>query len=72
MVPIYLDDSATTALLPEAWEAMRPAMLSGFGNPSSAHWAGRKARQLLEYARERSAALLGAAPAEVTFTSGAT
>src|SRR5215218_5747406 len=69
MRPIYLDHNATTPLLPEAWEAMRDVPP---GNPSSAHAAGRKARQALEDAREKVAALLGARPEEVTFTSGAT
>jgi cysteine desulfurase len=72
MPPIYLDFNATTPLLPEACEAMRPLMTENFGNPSSAHQAGRKARQALEDARERIAGLLGAFPDEVTFTSGAT
>jgi cysteine desulfurase len=72
MRPIYLDHNATTPMLPEAWDAMRPAMAEAFGNPTSAHHAGRAARRLLEDARERVAALLGAAPDEVTFTSGAT
>lgn len=71
MDPIYLDWNATTPLLPEAWEAMRPAM-EVVGNPSSAHHAGRKARRLLEDAREQVATLLGAGPDEVFFTSGAT
>src|SRR5580765_4558422 len=69
MTPIYLDHNATTPLLPEAWEAMRAV---AFGNPSSAHHAGRAARRALEDARERVAALVGAAPDEVLFTSGAT
>lgn len=68
---LYLDSNATTPLRPEAWEAMRPA-LEAFGNPASAHHAGRKARQLLEAAREQVADHLGASPEEVTFTSGAT
>jgi cysteine desulfurase len=72
MHPIYLDHNATTPLLPAAWEAMRPLMADTFGNPASAHHAGRKARQALEAARESVAALLGASPDEVTFTSGAT
>ena len=69
MRPIYLDHNATTPLLPEAAAAMRGVP---FGNPASAHAAGRAARRLLEDARERVAALLGAQPDEVTFTSGAT
>ncbi|MDB5307265.1 MAG: cysteine desulfurase [Gemmataceae bacterium] len=72
MSPVYLDHNATTPLLPEAWEAMRPVMEEAFGNPSSAHQMGRRARQALEDAREQVAALLGASPDEVTFTSGAT
>ena len=69
---IYLDHHATTPVLPEVWEAMRPYMSEVFGNPSSAHAFGRKARQALEDARERIAPLLGAFPDEVIFTSGAT
>ena len=69
MAFIDLDHNATTPLLPEAWEAMRAAPA---GNPSSAHSAGRKARQALEDAREQIATLLGAQADEVTFTSGAT
>src|SRR5262245_15525640 len=72
MRAIYLDHNATTPILPEAAEAMRRAEAEAFGNPSSAHHAGRKARRALEDARERVAALLGADPDEVTFTSGAT
>ncbi|QJW96189.1 cysteine desulfurase family protein [Frigoriglobus tundricola] len=72
MQTIYLDHNATTPLLPEVWDAMRPLMTETFGNPSSAHAVGRKARQALEDARERVARLLGAFPDEVTFTSGAT
>src|SRR6187431_2341521 len=66
---INLDHNATCPLLPEAAEAMRAAP---GGNPSSAHGAGRCARQALEEARERFAQLVGAHPDEVVFTSGAT
>ena len=69
---IYLDNNATTPLLPAVWEAMRPFALEAYGNPASAHRAGRRARQGLEDAREQTAALLGAYPDEVVFTSGAT
>jgi cysteine desulfurase len=69
---IYLDNNATTPLLPAAWEAMRAGFLESFGNPGSAHRAGRRARQVLEDARERIAALLGTHADEVVFTSGAT
>jgi cysteine desulfurase len=69
---IYLDHASTTPMLPEVWEAMRPYAVEHFGNPASAHAAGRKARQALEDARERVAHCLGASPDEVIFTSGAT
>ncbi|HEX3147000.1 MAG TPA: cysteine desulfurase family protein [Gemmataceae bacterium] len=69
---LYLDHAATTPMLPEVWEAMRPFAAENFGNPASAHTAGRKARQALEDARERIANCLGASPDEVIFTSGAT
>src|SRR5207302_1187161 len=72
MNAIYLDHNATTPLLPAVWEAMRPFLTDTYGNPASAHWAGRRARQALEDARERTASLLGADPDEVIFTSGAT
>lgn len=69
---IYLDHNSTTPMLPEVVEAMAPYQASVYGNPASAHAAGRKARQALETAREQVAACLGADPAEVLFTSGAT
>lgn len=69
---IYLDHNATTAVLPEVWEAMRPYQFEVFGNPASAHGVGRAARRVLEEARETVAALLGARAEEVIFTSGAT
>lgn len=72
MSVLDLDSNATTPLLPEAWEAMRPLMLENSGNASSAHALGRKARQQLESAREEVAELLGARPDEVVFTAGAT
>ncbi len=72
MTSIYLDHNATTPILPEAWEAMRPVMAEAFGNPSSAHQMGRRARQFLEDARDKVAALLGADSDEIVFTSGAT
>jgi cysteine desulfurase len=69
---IYLDNNATTPLLPAVWEAMRPYLADLFGNPASAHSAGRRARRALEDAREVTAHHLGAHPDEVLFTSGAT
>jgi cysteine desulfurase len=68
---LYLDYNATTPLRPEVMEAMLP-WLRTTGNPASAHSAGRKVRQALEDSREQTAALLGAFPDEVIFTSGAT
>src|SRR4051794_35325294 len=72
MDSIYLDNNATTPLLPAVWEAMRLFALDTPGNPASSHHVGRKARQALEEARERTARLLGADSGEVIFTSGAT
>jgi cysteine desulfurase len=69
---IYLDNNATTPLLPAVWEAMRPYGADCYGNPASAHRVGRKARQALEDARERTAVILDAFPDEVIFTSGGT
>lgn len=67
----YLDWNATAPLRPEAREAM-VAALDVVGNPSSVHTEGRIARRLIEDARENVAALTGAQPSEVYFTSGAT
>lgn len=69
---IYLDNNSTTPLLPAVWDAMRPYMTEVFGNPASAHQAGRHARRALEDARELTALLLGAHAEEIIFTSGAT
>jgi cysteine desulfurase len=67
----YLDWNATARLRPEAQAAIADAFAVG-GNPSSIHAAGRAARRIVETARERVAALVNAAPAEVVFTSGGT
>jgi cysteine desulfurase len=72
MLPIYLDHNATTPLDPRVLDLMLPYFREGFGNPSSAHAAGRQARRALENARETVARLLDAEPDEVIFTSGAT
>src|SRR5438128_791087 len=67
---IYLDNNATTPVAPEVFEAMRPYLTEFYGNPSSAHSLGRKMRTAIEQARERVAAILGAAdPNEIVFTS---
>jgi cysteine desulfurase len=68
---IYLDHNAITPVRPEAKAAVAAA-LEVFGNPSSVHRAGRAARDLLDEARGRVARAIGAAPADVVFTSGAT
>jgi cysteine desulfurase len=72
MDSIYLDNSASTPVLPAVWESMRPHFFECAGNPASSHGAGRHARRALEDARERTATLLDAFPDEVIFTSGAT
>jgi cysteine desulfurase len=69
--PINLDHNATTPCLPEVIEAMAP-WFGHAANPASPHQIGRKARQALDDARERSASRLGAWPDELVFTSGAT
>src|SRR5256714_10674371 len=69
---VYLDSNATTPLLPEVLEAMRPYFLEQFGNASSIHHYGQHARAAVERARESVAQLLGCRPAEIVFTSGGT
>jgi cysteine desulfurase len=70
--PIYLDHNATTPLLSEVVEAMLPYLREHFGNPSSGHVYGRRAYDAVDRARHQVAALLGAAPEEIVFTSGGT
>jgi cysteine desulfurase len=70
-VPAYLDHNATSPLRPEAFDAMVGALQAG-GNPSSVHRIGRAARARVEAARRQVAALVGALPAEIVFTSGGT
>jgi len=67
---IYLDYNATTPIDPRVAEAMRPFLSGGFGNPSSTHAEGRKAKSALEEARRGVARCLGCSPSEVVFTSG--
>jgi cysteine desulfurase len=71
MTSVYLDYNATAPVRPEARAAMLEA-LDSVGNPSSVHAAGRKARALLERAREQVGALVGVVAGSVTFTSGGT
>lgn len=69
---IYLDYNATTPLAPEAREAMLPFLEGDFGNPSSIHAAGRRARAAVDEARDRLAAVLRAKAHEIVFTGGGT
>src|SRR5262245_44200928 len=69
--PVYLDCNATTPVRPAVATAVAEA-LAAVGNPSSVHGFGRAARARLETAREQVAALVGARPAQVVFTSGGT
>lgn len=71
-MPIYLDHNATTPLDPRVLDAMLPYLSGPYGNASSVHRYGRAARDAIEAARVQVAALVGAEPSEVTFTSGAT
>lgn len=68
----YLDHAATTPVLPEAAEEVARVLTADFGNPSSVHAAGRRARTIVEDARDRVAAAIGAAPTEIVLTGGGT
>jgi cysteine desulfurase len=68
----YLDYNATTQLDPLVREAMLPYLDGIYGNPSSVHHVGRRARAFLDDGRDRAAKVLGAKPSEVVFTSGGT
>jgi cysteine desulfurase len=79
MQPIYLDYNATTPIDPAVFDAMLPYLrgtaaepLGRFGNPSSTHVQGKRAREAVEHARRQVAALLGAQPEEIIFTGGGT
>jgi cysteine desulfurase len=69
---IYMDANATTPLLPEVLETMRPWLLENFGNASSIHQHGQQARAAVEHARESVAMLLNCRESEIVFTSGGT
>ena len=71
-VPVYLDYNATTPLLPEVVDAMLPYLREHFGNPSSDHAVGRRARTAVEESRAQVAMLLGCSPDEIIFTSRGT
>jgi cysteine desulfurase len=70
--PIYLDYNATTPVDPIVVEAMLPWLSEHFGNPSSGHIYGQRARKAVDLARGQVAALLGSEPDEIAFTSGGT
>jgi len=70
--PIYLDYNATTPVDPAVLDAMLPYLQGEFGNPSSAHGLGGRAHDAVEAARAEVAALIGAVPDEIVFTSGGT
>jgi cysteine desulfurase len=72
MRQVYLDNNATTRPLPEVREAVLAALDRNFGNPSSVHSAGERARECLEAARSAVSRLIGSPPQNVIFTSGAT
>ncbi|NPV52829.1 MAG: cysteine desulfurase NifS [Firmicutes bacterium] len=72
MEKIYLDHAATTPMRPEVLEAMMPYLKDSFGNPSSIHSFGREARKALDDSRDKIAAIIGAKPDEIIFTSGGT
>ncbi len=69
---VYLDNNATSPLLPEVFEAMKPYFLEKFGNASSIHQQGQQARAAVEHAREQLSELVNCRPAEIVFTSGGT
>ena len=69
---VYLDNNATTPVLPDVFEAMRPYFGEHFGNASSIHHHGQETRAAVERARESVARLVGCSPAEIVFTSGGT
>ena len=69
---VYFDHNATTPPAPEAVEAVVRALREDFGNASSVHHFGQRAKALLDEARSAVAALVGGEPAEIVFTSGGT
>src|SRR6266852_163069 len=69
---VYLDNNATTPVLAEVMDAMRPYFAEHFGNASSIHHHGQETRAAVERARESVADLLGCRASEIVFTSGGT
>ena len=72
MRKIYLDNAATTPIAKEVIDVMQESMLENFGNPSSTHQFGRKAKNLVETARKNIAHLLNSSASEIIFTAGGT
>ena len=72
MRSIYLDNAASTPMLPDLFEEMKPWLVAQYGNPSSTHAHGRKLRDTIESARRQIATCLGAQPGEIFITSGGT
>lgn len=72
MRTIYLDNAATTPIAPEVRDALLPFLKEEFGNPSSIHQLGNRARVAIEQARKKVAEILNAHPSEIFFTSGGT
>jgi cysteine desulfurase len=69
---VYFDNAATTPLIPEVWEAMTPYLKEHFGNPSSTHSFGRKAKNAFETSRREIAKALGVLPGQIIFTGSGT
>ena len=67
---VYADNAATTRMSDRAVQAMLPLLQENFGNPSSLHSVGQRAKEALENARDSIAADLGVSPKEIYFTSG--
>ena len=72
MKTVYLDHAATTPLDDRVLEAMLPYLKNNYGNANSPHHLGQKSKVVVEDAREKVAALIGADPSEIIFTSGGT
>jgi len=72
MRKVYLDNAATTPILPEVLQAMLPYLKDAYGNPQSLHGWGDEAREAIEDARGKVAALVGSQPEEIIFTSSGT
>src|SRR3989338_9920585 len=69
---VYVDHAATTPLDARVFQAMRPFLEDAYGNPSSFHGVGKRAKDAVDTARAKIAFLLGARPDEILFTSGGT